>query len=366
MMENNKIDNLLGVFRQHFEIADEVGFTLIIAAAVAHQVPGEMLWLRLYGASRSGKTEVLRAIATHGDSTELEVFTPASIRGGFKAGHKLLKRLDGKLVITKDIAPMLTVRKEARNEVFGLLRNVKDGTLISDFGTEGGELKQQAKFDWIIGTTPAFAQYRQFEDLLGSRYVDLNWRTGDRDEMVTKAMENNPRLSEIRDAVAKAVSAALDEAKGIFTQYQPPQLHNELKSLVADWANLTALLRSPVARDRHHRVTFHPEAEVGTDLAQALSRITLGLMFLGIRECEKYIARLCQDSIAYSRQQAVRKLLSGGVVEQYLSVKPSTTRELYYDIEDFGELGIAEKHGDFWRIAPNLQTRMEKFVAWWA
>ena len=331
-----------------------------MAAAVAHQVPGEMLWLRLYGASRSGKTELLRAIAAHSDSTELEVFTPASIRGGFKGGHKVLQRLDGKLVITKDIAPMLTAKSEARKEVFGLMRNVKDGTLISDFGIEGGQVEQKAKFDWIIGTTPAFAQYRQFEDLLGSRYIDLNWRTGNRDSMVMKAIENNPKLLQIRAEVAAAVCGVLDEAKKSLTKYPIPPLPTDLIHRITDWANLTAMLRSPVARDQQHRVRYHTEPEVGTDLAQTLSRITLGMIFLGVTDTSGYIARLCQDSIPYSRQQTIRKLLRGAISDV------STKRDSYYDLEDFSELGLVEKDGNVWRIVSKLKSRLEEFVAWWS
>ena len=154
---------------------DETGFTIVIASAVAHCIPGEMLWVRIYGGSRSGKTELLRAIAEHEDSAKMEVITPAAIRGGLDEGSRLLERIDGKLVITKDLASMLTSKRDLRNEVFGLMRNVKDGELVSDFGTEEGYIDQHANFDWLIATTPVFAQYRIMEDLLGSRFIDLQW-----------------------------------------------------------------------------------------------------------------------------------------------------------------------------------------------
>ena len=44
---------------------------------------------------------------------------------------------------TKDIADILTARKDARTEVFGIFRSVKDGKLTSDFGSDEGHLEQE-------------------------------------------------------------------------------------------------------------------------------------------------------------------------------------------------------------------------------
>jgi len=140
--------------RRHFEIVDWQGVELILATAVAHYAPREMLWFREIGASRSGKTELLRAVSAHPDCEKMEAITPAALRGGLKEGAKLLTRIDKKLVITKDLATLLTTRKDARTEIFGLLRPIKDGELISDFGSDEGHLAQTARFDWIVATTP--------------------------------------------------------------------------------------------------------------------------------------------------------------------------------------------------------------------
>jgi hypothetical protein len=350
------------VVHKYLEIADEIGLTIVIAVAVAHQVPGEMLWVRIFGGSRCGKTEILRAVAKHNDSAEMEAITPASIRGGLGKGHRLLKRIDAKLVITKDIATILTANKEARNEVFGLLRNVKDGALTADFGTEEGFTPQKAKFDWILATTPAFAQYRQMEDLLGARYIDLNWKGGNREEMASRAMENNPRLdSEIRPRIAEAMRGLIDAAKEKWKELDATDLlDGETKKVIVDWADLTARLRSPVARDYQHRIKFHPEPEVGTDLAQGFSRIAIGLRLLGITDLKPYIARLAHDSIPYSRAKAVRHLLSGGVVSDEVS-----SRRDNYDVEDLGELGVAHKVNGKWQIVPELEARIAGFVKYW-
>ncbi|MBA7631171.1 hypothetical protein ES703_38699 [subsurface metagenome] len=343
------VHQLLSAFNRYFHIEDAEGFTIVIACAVAHQIPGEMLWVRLYGASRSGKTELYRAIAEHGDSAKMEVITPAAIRGGLDEGSRLLERIDGKLVITKDLASILTSKKDARNEVFGLMRNVKDGELVSDFGTAEGHLPQHAKFDWLIATTPVFAQYRTMEDLLGSRFIDLKWQAADREEMTLRALENDPNLPRIRREMAEATGRLIDQYKS-----KPiPDLDDDIKNLIVMLADLTARLRSPVARDSSHRVKFSSDPEVGTSLAQNLARITKALMLLGIPDVVSYLARLCQDSIPYGRIELLSELVKGEV---------TTTNRNWYDFDDLRLLGICDKTEKGYSLKPNMKWLIEIFM----
>ena len=60
-------NNFKLVLNESFLINDWQGVDIIVAAAVAHYIPGEMLWLRFLGPSRSGKTELLRTFIGHDD-----------------------------------------------------------------------------------------------------------------------------------------------------------------------------------------------------------------------------------------------------------------------------------------------------------
>ncbi len=359
-LKKGTLSSFFQVLEQYFEVKDRIGFTIVLATAIAHHVPGEMLWMRIYGASRSGKTALLKAIAEHESSVEMEAITPASIRGGLKGGHRLLERINGKLVITKDFATILTARREIRTETFGLLRNVKDGQLTADFGTEEGYIEQKVKFDWLIGTTPVFAQYRQMEDLLGARYVDLHWQTGKREEMAFLAAQNNPKMAEVRIAIACEVIDLIDKAR-LRQQMVPETLGEEDIRFISDWADLTAWLRTPVARDFQHRIKFHSEPEVGTDLAQSFTRIAIGLKLLDEDNYEPYIARLAHDSIPYSRRQVIRELLEGAT-EDFVE---STGSVGTYELPDLGELGVTKKKNNKWQIVPKLQGRIARLANYW-
>jgi hypothetical protein len=144
----------------------------------------------------------------------MEVLTPAALRESFRKGPKVLDRMTGKLVITKDIASILTSRKDLRIEIFGILHGIKDSKLTADFGSDEGHLVQEARFDWILAATSSgIEQQRQFEGLLGQRFIDLRWQPGNREEMAYRAASNNPYLPNIRAELTVDVMSLLFRAK---------------------------------------------------------------------------------------------------------------------------------------------------------
>lgn len=337
------LEQVKATLRQHLEIVDWEGVDIILAAAVAHYITGEMLWLRFIGPSRSGKTELLRAIAEHPDCAEMEVLTPAAFRGGFRKGPKILKRINGKLVITKDIASILTSRKDMRTETFGILRSIKDGKLTADFGSDEGHLEQPASFDWILATTSSgIEQQRQLEGLLGQRFIDLRWVPGNREEMAFRAAENNPYLKDIRANLLVDVSSlmyrAAQEAKT-----QDWALSDDELRWIAKVADTTATLRTPVQRDRQGNIVIMPEPEVGTELAQGFSRIARGFKCLDIDDWKPYISRIAWDCMPSIRIALLRCLSNGpktvNDIEQDTRI-PSRT--IYYHKEELELLGIVE------------------------
>ena len=188
-----EMDRFKSCLAQHFVIDDWQAVEIVLASTVAHKCGGEMLWLRIIGASGSGKTEILRSIMSipEGYIETLETLTPSAIRRGFQLVKKdkknpdeykkvkteptLLERLDGKLVITKEFAPLLTRQHDAKLEIFDLLRSVHDGELDADYGSLQGHIKQKCWFDWILGATSYIDSQNQLEMQLGSRFTDIRW-----------------------------------------------------------------------------------------------------------------------------------------------------------------------------------------------
>lgn len=339
------LDEVKATLRQHFEIKDWQGVEIIMAAAAAHYLPGEMLWLRIIGASRSGKTEMLRAIAEHPDCAEIEAITPASLRGGFRKAPKLLDRINGKLVIDKDISAILTSRKDMRTEIFGLLRGVKDGKLTADFGSDEGHLSQEARFDWLLASTSYIEQQRQLEGLLGERFIDLRWRPGDREEMAFKAATNNPYLENIRGQLAVDVLSLMCRAEEL-TRTESYILSETDLRMIAGIADTVAIARTPIQQDRQGHLIAMPEPEVGTDLAQGFSRITGALLLLGMTDFTPYIQRLAWDCIPSVRVKLLQSLQAKPqTVPELAKATEIPERTVYYVIEQLELLKLVKDNG---------------------
>ncbi len=317
-------------FSQYFEIQDWQGFRIILGVAAAHYLHGEMLWFRIVGASGAGKTELLRGILESPSTTTMETVTPAAIRGGLKDGARLLDRINGSLVITKDLAPMTSSRSDVRKELFGLIRSVADGFLDSDFGTTEGYIHQKVHFDWMLATTPIIEVHKQLEGMLGERFVDLRWRPGNRIRMARQALTNNPQMPTIRLELANQVRSLMEEAQKT-ARLNPPQLQDNEIEKIAKIADAVALCRSPVSEDSYSkRLQSIPMPEVGTRLAQSFSRIALGLKLLGIVKWEPYIKRLAWDSIPSIRVAILKELKIKDQTIKYLQRETEFPRSTLY------------------------------------
>jgi hypothetical protein len=348
------LDQVKANLRQHFEIKDWQGVEIIMAAAVAHYLPGEMLWLRIIGPSRSGKTELLRAIAEHPDCAEIEAITPASLRGGFKGTPKLLDRINGKLVIDKDISSILTARKDMRTEIFGLLRSVKDGKLTADFGSDEGHLSQDTRFDWLLASTSYIEQQRQLEGLLGERFIDLRWRPGDREEMAFRAATNNPYLENIRGVLAVDVLSLMFRA-GELTKAESYVLSAIDLRTIAGIADTVAVARTPIQQDKQGHLIAMPEPEVGTDLAQGFSRIASALLLLDMTDFTPYIQRLAWDCIPSVRVRLLRSLQAEPqTVPELAKATGIPDRTVYYVIEQLELLQLVKDNGGTKELCKHL------------
>lgn len=65
---------------KYFPIKDWIAVDIVNAVVIAHYIPGESIWLRLLGPSRSGRTELLRPIVAYPEAVEIEVLTPSAIK----------------------------------------------------------------------------------------------------------------------------------------------------------------------------------------------------------------------------------------------------------------------------------------------
>lgn len=317
-----EVNDYKGILCNHLEIDDWQAVEIILAVIAAHKYRGEMVWLRVIGAAGSGKTEILRSVAAVRELKgfkdyvdTIESLTPASIRRGHKNENQpLLARIDGKLVITKELAPLLTRDKESKLEIFGLLRSVKDGELDADYGSDEGHIRQKSHFDWILASTCYVDRQAQLDALLGPRFIDLRWgRPLDRLKAIGMAMEKVEGKPSIRKKLSEAIGRILDALPN--TINDPPVTEWELRLV-----DLVSNLRTPVQRDgRDKELVALPEPELGTRIGESFQRIKKGLVAIGVEDCTPYLIRLAWDSIPKMRADILREAMNGNKSEREIA-----------------------------------------------
>jgi len=316
---------------QHFEIDDWLAVDIILACVVAHKIGGEMLWLRIIGASGSGKTEILRTLlGQEGYIETVETLTPSAIRRGLQMVKKrvdkdgqeeyqkvqteptLLERINKKLVITKELAPLLTRHHDTRLEIFGLLRSVHDGELDADYGSLQGHIKQKCWFDWILGTTTYVDSQNQLEMQLGSRFTDLRWGSPlSRKKAVSRAIQNIPHIEAIRAELSGIMTSLIAHSDTANAGDFQADLQSE--EWLLDLCEITSVLRTPVERDGYTREVKEksiPSPELGTRIGQNYAKIMAGLRMLGVENVQPYITRLTWDALPPMRATVLRAILT--------------------------------------------------------
>jgi hypothetical protein len=84
-------------------------------------------------ASGGGKTELLSALQKRPSAYFLSSLPEKTLISGYRdPKHKdrdpsLLPQLDGKVLVIKDLSPLLSMRRESRNQILGDLRDAYDG-----------------------------------------------------------------------------------------------------------------------------------------------------------------------------------------------------------------------------------------------
>ena len=119
-------------------IGDAEALDMILATAVAIFLKGDPLWTLVVGPSGGGKTELLSIFADSDDAMMLSKLTPHTLLSGLKTvqpGTDLIFQLNDKLLVIKDLAPILESGQDQQREIFSDLRDAYDGRVVKAWGS---------------------------------------------------------------------------------------------------------------------------------------------------------------------------------------------------------------------------------------
>ena len=267
------------LFNKHLVISDPDLLNVIYGTLIANRFPGDPTWLVIVGPSGGGKTEILRSFNGLEEIMYLEDISPKAFASHMltETGNdvSLLPLLDGKILIVKDLAPILAKRKEDRELIWAAFRSAYDG----EYGkaTGAGQTEYQVSFGCMCASTHALETIGKFDPTLGERFLQFKIIIDDPKKCAEWAMRHSGYVKQWRAERNKICGLFLQSIKGI---QEPTLTPGEIDWLVR-LATLTCELRTPVSRNSYgHFIDALTYGEVPTRFAGLLTQIFKGVKVL--------------------------------------------------------------------------------------
>ena len=299
----------------HLPSEDADLIDLVLATYMSNKMPGDPLWLLIIDGPGGGKTELLRPLRKRSDAFFLSSLTDKTLISGYRDPKhptndpSLLPKLNGKVLVIKDLSPLLAMRRDTRNTILADLRDAYDG--FTDQGRGNlGRITYDSRFSLIAASTLAIERYDAVDQELGERFVKFRLRSEDNTAKVRKAINNVGRDDPLRGDLEKAISEYLDSLPKPSKLAAIPQEYEEALITVSDF---TATARSHVQRDRNHDLVYKPRPEVGTRLGKELAKLFLALVVVREKpspteEELRTVVRVAEDCLPPNRLAVLRVL----------------------------------------------------------
>ena len=363
-------EHYLETLSQWLYIEDLEAIDTIMATALSIYLPGDPVWLAVVAPPGGTKTELLRSFS--GERIfSLSTLTPQTLISGLKgsANIDLLPRLDGKVLIIKDFTSILSKKNEDQTAIFADLREAYDGYLEKSFGSGVGTKRYHSKFGLIAGVTGAIDMYRVVHSLLGERFLKCRLRNT-AEAAINRAGDLAGKEEKMRTALAEATKGCLAYYATLAKERDTIIVEKKTRDQIKALANITANLRSEVARDRWHKVQYQPQAEVGTRLTKQFLKLAQGLAIFyqhdSIGEDEyKVLLRIAQDTVPNQRMRLVlamagADLLSTKEAGDRAKIPTETAKEI---LEDLWMLKLVDRSGEAifsWQLTNNINNLLQQ------
>jgi hypothetical protein len=363
------LESCLASFRQWLYLPDPGALEVAIATAAANYAEGDALWLLLVGAPGSGKTEILIPLGSLPDARLVATLTEGGLLSGTpkherskSASGGLLRELGAfGILIAKDFGSILSMNRDTRAVLLAALREIYDGAWTRHVGVDGGKsLSWQGKVAIIGGCTPAIDSHHAVLSAMGERFLLYRIHVADARSHAASAIGHIGREREMREQLAEAVTAVVDDAdQDVLVSHPGP----EARSRLIDLAQLVARARSSVERDGYKReIELVPDSEAPGRLSIQLLKLLNGLLAIGVAEQRAWelVTKTALDSMPAIRRGVLDCLIAADgartTTEVALTVDypTSTTRRTLEDLAAHGVLqraSLGKGKPDLWHLA---------------
>jgi hypothetical protein len=324
-----------------------------LAVYKSHEFEGDPLWGIIIDASGGGKTELLRAFRRRKDAYFLSKITEKTLVSGYRdpknreKDPSLLPELNEKVLIIKDLAPLLSMRRESRNAIIGDLRDAYDGFTDQGRGNVG-KVAYESRFSLLTAATLAIDRADTVDQELGERFIKFRCRGEASRSKIQKAISFIGCDVTMRLEIDTIICRFLDSLPKIKAEPIPKPLLDQLVQL----SDFTAKARSHVTRNRDGELQYLPRPEVGTRLGKELGKLLLALAVVRGKAAPDdrdmaTVSRVAEDCLPPNRLAVIAALratndpLRPTEVER-ISGLPHKTADRVLD--DLRVLGIVARH----------------------
>jgi hypothetical protein len=351
---------------------------IVLGTVAANRLPGDPVWTWLVGPPSSGKSETLASISRLPEVHRVSVFTEAGLLSGSPgdkgSGGLLFEIGERGLLVFNDLSVLLGEHGTTRPRIFGLMRELFDGELTRQVGTEGG---QRLRWQGKVGLLGAVTEAVDVLDigLMGERIAYYRLPPIDVvEERQTGlfALENVGRQQEMRATIAETVEHFFADLV-LPNEIALPAVAGQDR--LVDLATIGTRCRSPVVRDSYRReIDLVPQPERVPRLLGQLAQLRAGLLAIGVQpdEAWRILGKVALDGMTGGRRR-VLDTLTGRAPDRATSTVagfarlPETTARRH--LQDLTAIGVVEHTGDFpecWRLsewAADLWQRLNLPIA---
>lgn len=295
--ELNRADVLVE-YRKWLYLSNPEVLDVLYGAAFANQINIDPLWLFIVGPPGSCKTELLQSISEAKRMEGATTMTPQALVSGSNnttADPSLIPKLNGKTLIIKDFTTILTMNPQARDEIFGILRDAYDGKIEKWFGN-GAHRLYHSKFGILAAVTSKIEELASTNSALGERFIKYRFKAPGKVDVGREAIKaslqgvltGSPMRTALKEIGKKVLARSIKP-----TEIPTPDAATAERLLLL--AQFVACLRGVVTRDKYSgNVLTKPQAEVGTRLSKQFCALAMGI---SVYKRDATITRETMDTI---------------------------------------------------------------------
>jgi hypothetical protein len=400
-------------FKRHFYFSDDVVIDVVLGLIAGNAFDNDPLWLYLIGPPSVGKTELLLSVQGRPETYFVSQFTAHSLISGYKEpqpasgsgtkkrrkgkkansassgsseqgnavegnqeaigededkhqstrapcseDYSLLPLLNGKTLIIKDFTVIHQLPGDIRLQILSQLRDAYDGFSSRKVGND--HIKSyHSKFNLMAGMTPVIEKDWSL-NTLGERFLMLRITVEDRKaharkaldavlDGVTRTNQATGESTDVRKILQSAVNDFLDNR-----EWFVPTVETEMRERILDLAEILAVGRTHVYRDKDDNMPCLPQAEIASRVAKQLVRVGMGVALVrGRRKVTEdefaVMKRVALDSLPSNRLMLLRAMWEdkdkvGRMLEHFTAkISGLSKSAVRRELENLCELGVATR-----------------------